>query len=63
VAPVEVDSTRKCGPFIGSGRRFLRNAARKPCMTNRTVLRLINKAHPASVAMIEDNGSTVSGEK
>jgi hypothetical protein len=59
--PVEV--ALKCGLLITDwdGRR--RNAARKQWTTNRTELRLISRAKPTIVAINEDSGSIVSGEK
>jgi hypothetical protein len=39
------------------------NAARKQWTTNRIELRLISRANPAIVAMTEESGSMVSGEK
>jgi hypothetical protein len=44
------------------GRRFW-NAARQQCTTNRIELRLINRANPATVAISDERGSIVSGEK
>src|SRR5262249_27309909 len=54
--------TRKCGRLAREVRRS-ETADDQQCMMKRIELRLINNANPAIVAMIDDRGSIVSGEK
>ena len=55
--------TLRCGvPSPDPELRFL-SAARQQWTTNRMELRLISRAHPTTVAIIEESGSMVSGEK